>query len=279
MTYKTTRKTHFRTSEACARQEETASGQQHIRPTPTKQTRSGFVLVAMLLLISLAVSQPLSASSQQEPLIRHAVESALQQETEQTAALHQWPDYQTSWEIWVPGAASHLPQCPGKLVVTGRDNQLLPVGRLKRQVSCDSGSTSWYINVTIKASLTLPVVVTQTALSRGQALDASMLLLEKRTLDRADEFFTNIRDTIGMEVSRRVRSGDILSPTLVSKPPLVLKGNQVVIIAAKNGINASTKGVALEDGGQGDQIEVQNSTSQKVIHAVVSGLNQVRTQF
>lgn len=229
----------------------------------------------MLLLISL----PLSANPQQEQLIRHTVKSALQQETEQTAALHQWPAYQTDWEIWVPGAASHLPECPGKLVVTGRDNQLLPVGRLKRQVSCEQGQSPWHINVTIKASLTLPVVVTQTALSRGQSLDASMLMIEKRTLDRADEFFTDIRDAIGMEVSRRVRSGDILSPTLVSKPPWVLKGNQVVIIAAKNGINASTQGVALEDGSQGDQIEVQNSTSQKVIHAMVSGLNQVRTQF
>ncbi|MGR5489264.1 flagella basal body P-ring formation protein FlgA, partial [Vibrio alfacsensis] len=39
------------------------------------------------------------------------------------------------------------------------------------------------------------------------------------------------------------------------------------------------KGIALETGGAGEQIEVQNSQSKKVIRAVVSGLNQVHTQF
>lgn len=265
MTYKEDRKALFRSSEAKPKQGETA-------PLPR-------FLSALWLLPLLLVCLPLGATALTEHQLRQAVHASLQQETEQIALLHQWPEYQTDFDIWVPGAASHLPECPVGLTVTGRDNQLLPVGRLKRQVSCDSDSTTWHINVTIKASLTLPVVVTQTALSRGQSLDPTALALETRTLVRSEEFFTRISDASGMEVSRRVRSGDLLDPTFVSKPPLVLKGNQVMIIASKNGINASTKGVALEDGGRGEQIEVQNSASSKVIHAVVSGRNQVQTQF
>ncbi|WP_275426420.1 flagellar basal body P-ring formation chaperone FlgA [Vibrio variabilis] len=60
---------------------------------------------------------------------------------------------------------------------------------------------------------------------------------------------------------------------------MVEKGNEVVIIAAKGGFNATTKGVALQTGGEGEQIKVQNSQSKKVIRAVVTGLNQVHTQF
>lgn len=265
MNYETTRKTNFRPSEEKPAQEETAL--------------LATLLQAIVLLITVVFCQVSRAAPSIEDQLRRSVQVALQQETAQSATLHQWPDYQTDWAIWVPGAASHLPECPVELTVTGRDNQLLPVGRLKRQVRCDSRTVTWHINVTVKASLTLPVVVTQTALSRGQSLDTSVLTLEPRTLVRQEEFFTRISDAIGMEVSRRVRSGDILNPTFVSKPPLVLKGNQVVIMASKNGINASTKGVALEDGGRGEQIEVQNSTSSKVIHAVVSGRNQVQTQF
>ena len=89
-----------------------------------------------------------------------------------------------------------------------------------------------------------------------------------------------------MLASRRIRSGQILDPRKLESPPLVIKGNQVVITATKDGFTAtkdgftaSTKGVALEPGTRGEQIDVQNSSSGKVIKAVVTGLNQVQTQF
>ncbi|ELO1777522.1 flagellar basal body P-ring formation protein FlgA [Vibrio fluvialis] len=233
-----------------------------------------------MLMLALLLALPVAAQeSRSEMQIRHAVQASLDEEIAQLAAQREWPPYQAQWQLWIPGAANHLPECQAPLLVTGRDNQLLPVGHLKRMVRCEEGDTAWRINVTIKASLTLPVVVTQTALARGGRLEPSMMTLEDRTLTRQDDFFTRIDEASGLEVNRRLRAGQILDPTLVSKPPLVIKGNQVVIIAAKDGVNASTKGVALEDGGRGDQIEVQNSASQSVVHAVVTGLNQVHTQF
>ncbi|WP_165314164.1 flagellar basal body P-ring formation chaperone FlgA [Vibrio ziniensis] len=233
----------------------------------------------IMMFVLLLLSTETQAANMTEQKIQQLVESQLKQEIVGLAEQRKWAEYQTDWQVWVPSSANHLKECHSPLIISGQDNQSIPVGNLKRSLTCDDGSISWSINVTVKASLTLPVVVLQTPLSRGQTIDASMLKIETRTLTHQDDFFTRISDATGKDATRRMRVGQILDPMLLNSPPLVMKGNQVIIVASKNGVNASTQGVALQDGGLGDQIEVRNSSSQTVIHAVVTGLNQVNTQF
>ena len=146
-------------------------------------------------------------------------------------------------------------------------------------MSCQSNSADWRINVTIKSELGLYVVVTKTGIGRKQALTANGLKLEWRTLTKEQDFLTQIEQASGKMTLRRIRSGQVLDSRQLKSPPLVEKGNQVIISAAKDGFMATTKGLAQEEGALGQQIEVKNISSGKVIKAVVVGLNQVETQF
>ncbi|MDF2152582.1 flagellar basal body P-ring formation chaperone FlgA [Vibrio sp. CAU 1672] len=233
--------------------------------------------------LGLGFSLPLSAIAQVEMLSEQSLKQHIAQHFEHEVAtqarMQHWQDYQLDYKIWVPGAASHLPACPEDLVISGRDNQTLPVGNLKRAVSCQAVDSPWRISITIKAALTLPVVVTKVSMGRSEVVPATNLQLDQRTLTRQEDFYTAITDAAGLETTRRIRAGQIVNPNNLSAPPLVEKGNQVVIIASKDGFTATTKGVALEDGKKNQQIEVRNSKSGKVIKAVVTGLNQVHTQF
>ncbi|HHF2888102.1 TPA: flagellar basal body P-ring formation chaperone FlgA [Vibrio diabolicus] len=211
--------------------------------------------------------------------IKSVVAEHFKQEVAQNAHSNQWGEYQLDFDMWVPGSANHLPECESPLVITGRDNQALPVGNLKRSVSCDDIDSPWRINVTIKSSLTLPVLVATTTVGRNEVVTAKHVKLETRTISRQDDFYTRPGQAIGLETSRRLRAGQVVNPSNLSAPPLIEKGNEVIVIASKNGFSASTKGVALEDGAKGQQIEVENLSSGKVIRAVVTGLNQVHTQF
>ncbi|SEG52187.1 flagellar basal body P-ring formation chaperone FlgA [Vibrio hangzhouensis] len=208
-----------------------------------------------------------------------AVHLSLQEEIQRVAQQQNWQHHQMHLVIFVPESAKHLARCQGPLIVSSRDNQTLPVGNLKRSVSCQDGFNDWRINTSAKVTLSVPVAVATTTLNRNSQINANSVKLETRTLTRAIHFVPELSQLIGKQVSRRMRSGQIIDASFVSNPPLVEKGNEVVIIAAKGKLNASTKGIALENGGAGEQIDVQNSQSKQVIRAVVTGLNQVHTQF
>lgn len=233
---------------------------------------------AFLLLITLPIHAEI-----QPKMTPQDVEAAVQQsvlaEIKRTAQRQNWQHYQTNLVIFVPESAKHLAQCQAPLIIASRDNQALPMGNLKRSVQCQDGDNDWRINTSVKVTLSLPVAVASQTLNRDAHITAASVRLETRTLNRAVHFVADLSQIIGQQVSRRMRTGQVVDASFITLPPLVEKGNEVVIIAAKGTFQASTKGIALETGGAGEQIKVQNSRSKKVIHAVVTGLNQVVTQF
>lgn len=238
------------------------------------------VLKASVCCLSLHISS-LGATEQTMSTdeIRQAVSSDFEHQVSHQAQRNGWQDYQLNYEVRVPSSADHLPLCPEPLIISGRDHQTIPAGNLKRAVSCESLDVSWRINTAIKAALNLEVVVADSLIQRDEKLTPNKLRTERRTLTRPQDFFSSLDRAAGKQAARRIRSGQLINPNSVSAPDFVKKGNQVMIIASKNGFTATTKGIALEDGVKGQQIDIQNSASGKSIKAVVTGLNQVHTQF
>ncbi|CZF84117.1 flagellar basal body P-ring formation chaperone FlgA [Grimontia marina] len=265
MIYKKERKPNFRMSEVSARRGKHQTSLQNV-----------LLVLTLGLVTSPAFAKPETMTLKS---VEDAVSKAYEDEINHIAALRNWPKFQFSTDIRVPPSAVHLPRCQSELVIEGRDNQSLPIGNLRRTVSCEDGDRNWRLNVSLKTSLTLPVVVAKHNLRRGETVTPLALSVELRTLTRNDPFFTKISHATDYQTARRIRTGHILNPDKLIAVPLIEKGNEVVVIASKNGFSASTKGVALESGKKGEQIDVQNHSSNKVVRAIVTGLNQVHTQF
>lgn len=265
MIYKEDRNPHFRLTEV-------KNVKRKVWRLPMKTHR----IALLMLLASHAVN---AQQKMTEQAIEQVVRESLNTEIAEMAKFRQWPKYHAEYEFWVPGSAKHLPKCQVPLEVSGRDNQSMPVGHLKRLVSCNQNPSAWKINVTVKSAITLPVVVAKSVIRRGETVNINALQLETKTLKHESAVFTRLSQAAGREARRQVRTGQILSPVFIVAPDWVEKGNEVVIIAAQDGFEASTKGIALENGSEGDQIEVQNSRSHKVIRATVTGVNEVHTQF
>ncbi|MGD8234264.1 flagellar basal body P-ring formation chaperone FlgA [Vibrio sp. TRT 1302] len=265
MIYKKERKSNFRFTEV------------------TKWMRNRFTspyattLMATLILIAPKVSGAEDLMTEQA--LKRAVSEQFLHQISLIAEQKQWQNYHLATDIRVPSAVNHLPTCPNALIIEAGDSNILPIGNLKRSVSCQSATVDWRINVTIKSALTLNVVVAKTAINRDESITSSQLALEQRTLNREQDFYTQLDQVNSKIATRRIRSGQIVDGRKLQSPALVEKGNQVVITATKDGFSASTKGVALEQGAYGQQIDVRNSSSGKEIKAVVTGINQVETQF
>jgi flagella basal body P-ring formation protein FlgA len=72
---------------------------------------------------------------------------------------------------------------------------------------------------------------------------------------------------VGMALKHDVSPGLPLTPSDLMRPVVVARGSAVHMVLESQGLSLSAMGVALEPGGVGDRIRVQNPTS----HAVVEG--------
>ncbi|MFA0085461.1 flagellar basal body P-ring formation chaperone FlgA [Vibrio sp. 10N.286.49.B1] len=219
-------------------------------------------------------SQTMTAKS-----ITQDVEKSVKDELSLLASQQQWGEFEATLVTLVPDSVKHLERCLQPLSITGRDNHYFPVGHLKRSVTCQDGQNDWRINTTVRVTLSLPVVVAAKTLNRHDNITFKDVKLEQRSITRDMPFIVRLDQVIGKNVNRRLRSGQLINARFISTPPLVEKGNEVIMVATSGKFSASTRGLAMETGGKGEQIRVQNLKSKKIIRAVVTGLNQVQTQF
>ncbi|MGA4603356.1 flagellar basal body P-ring formation chaperone FlgA, partial [Ectopseudomonas hydrolytica] len=112
--------------------------------------------------------------------------------------------------------------------------------------------------------LSLPVV---------KASDLSMV--ERDVGQLAQGYLTDPTQAIGKKLTRQLNSDQIITPAHLQVAEVVRRGDQVVISASGGTVNVRMPGEALTDGAPGQQINVRNLRSQRVIRARVVGPGQV----
>nr|WP_157828336.1 hypothetical protein [Enterovibrio nigricans] len=94
-------------------------------------------------------------------------------ELESIAQSQHWPAYSVDASIRIPPSVVHLSICKSPMIIEGRDHQSLPIGNLKRAISCNDLTSPWRINVSIKSTVTLPIVFVNESIQRGETLKPS----------------------------------------------------------------------------------------------------------
>lgn len=127
----------------------------------------------------------------------------------------------------------------------------------------------------VRASLSAQVVVTTTAISAGRPINATEVTLERRSIGASDAPTADLDAVIGQSSRRALRSGQTVDTDSLSAPVLVRRGAAVRIVARNGQVLVTAAGEALAAGRNGDLIEVRNTATGKVIHARVTGRNEV----
>ena len=78
---------------------------------------------------------------------------------------------------------------------------------------------------------------------------------------------------IGTKVKTNLKINQVLDSTAIC---LICKGDTVLITANNTAVSVSVAGIALNDGGKGDKIRVQNNASRRIIDAVVTNHGTVK---
>ena len=124
------------------------------------------------------------------------------------------------------------------------------------------------------------VVVTKKPLGRYQPIKEGDIHYKKMDLaDLPSNAITNLEEVLGKRTRRRVDTDVVLRSDLIELPPLVNRGDVVLMVAESDGLRITALGEVKGKGRLGERIRVINFDSKKAIYARVLDSNTVKVDF
>jgi len=166
-----------------------------------------------------------------------------------------------------------MPSCSKALSLKKNEPRLL--GRVSIRVRCD-GNKPWqiYVPVTIKAFQ--KVVTATTPLAREQRLEAGLIELTEKEVSRLTQgYFSSVAAVTGKSLKRPVPMNGVIQPNMLIEAMVIKRGDEIMIIAKSGALSVRSAGIAISNGRVGQQIQVKNKASKRVITARVINGNLV----
>jgi flagella basal body P-ring formation protein FlgA len=137
------------------------------------------------------------------------------------------------------------------------------------------GAAGWKYEYLVRARVSALVAVAAGPVAPNEPLTPEQVTLERRDVSALADPVSLPGDAVGQSSRRTLRAGDILRASQLAAPLLVRRGDQVVMLARRDGIEVSTSGEALDAGGRGALVRVRNSGSGQVVRMRVTGAGTV----
>jgi len=149
------------------------------------------------------------------------------------------------------------------------------VGRVIVAVRC-LGSTPWRLYVSATIQQLQKVVVTTSAILKGEKVGEDDLGFEEREVTALyGGYFSLTKDVIGKYAQRLIQESTLVTPNMLFIPDLIKKGDRVNIILKRGSLQIQMKGVALENAHRDARLRVKNSSSGKEIEGVAVSAGRV----
>jgi flagella basal body P-ring formation protein FlgA len=135
-------------------------------------------------------------------------------------------------------------------------------------------------------SVSARVEVYREVLVAARRLDRHELIGEEDVgLERIDirslggKFFASGEGLTGRRTRKIIPEGAVILTTDVEKIPVVERGETILLVVRVGGITVRATGKALEDGAEGDEIDVKNDRSGKRLRGVVTDKGLVEVEL
>lgn len=140
------------------------------------------------------------------------------------------------------------------------------------QVRCNS-EQPWKMYVPVRVYQAKAVLVTKSIIARDSVIQASDLAIEYVDVNKLrGQTYRDSEPFVGAKAKRRIAAGTAITPKNIC---FICKGDQVTLIAKSNEFSIKTDVVAQEDGFIGEQINVKNKKSGRMVAAKVNSVNNV----
>ena len=143
------------------------------------------------------------------------------------------------------------------------------------EIGNDAGTPPTKLRFTGTAVETVEAAVLARDVERNEVLKSSDVVTERRP-KAAVGSDAAVRDrAIGMQMRKQLRAGQALRTADLAKPDLVQRDQSVTLIYQSTGLYLTTRGKAMENGTEGDVVNVLNLQSKRTVIGTVIGRGQV----
>ncbi len=125
---------------------------------------------------------------------------------------------------------------------------------------------------------TVVAAVLMRDVERGDILKSSDVVTERRPRAEITGEAANRDRAVGMQVRRSIRSGQALKTADLAKPDLVTRDQSVTLVFQTPGLYLTMRGKSLDNGTEGDVVNVLNLQSKRTVTGTVIGRGQVAIQ-
>jgi flagella basal body P-ring formation protein FlgA len=143
------------------------------------------------------------------------------------------------------------------------------------EVANDNGTAPTKLRFTGSAIETIEAAVLARNVERGDVLKSSDVVIERRPKVEVGADAAARDNALGMQARRQLRAGQALKTADLAKPDLVQRDQSVTLIYEAAGVYLTMRGKALENGTEGDVVNVMNLQSKRSVSGMVTGRGQV----
>jgi flagellar basal body P-ring formation protein FlgA len=145
------------------------------------------------------------------------------------------------------------------------------------EIASDSGKPA-QLRFTGVAIETVEAAVLTRNVERTDLLKSSDIIIERRPKAEIGGDAAVRESAIGMQMRRAMRAGQALRVADLVKPDLVQRDQSVTVVYQTAGLYLTTRGKALDNGTEGDVVNVLNLQSKRTVTGIVTGRGQVTIQ-
>jgi len=170
-----------------------------------------------------------------------------------------------------------LSSCDNNLTYTFTQNVSLETlaGRHTINIQCRT-ATPWSIYIPVNIDVWKEIPILLTTVKRGETIHAQDVSMQRCNLAKLQgKFVDTMADVIGKSANRSLAAGSALYPDQLITPDMIKKGDTVVLTLQTGSITVSASGTAKQSGKQGDQISVDNLTSNRTVTGRIIDRNTV----
>ena len=136
------------------------------------------------------------------------------------------------------------------------------------------------VRANVKVAALGSVVITAKPIGRLKPISVEDLKVEVMDLvGLSKNVITDINEIVGKRARRNIQAGEFLRPDLIEMPPLVKRGDMVVIVAESKGLKVTAIGEVKSAGRLGERVKVVNLDSNKRLSAWVVDNKTVKVEF
>ncbi len=136
------------------------------------------------------------------------------------------------------------------------------------------------VKATVKIRIFKEVVVTGKPLGRYRTITQDDVYMKKMDITNLpNDIITNYKDVLGKRVRRNIWAKVVLRAEYIEFPPMVKRGDTVLIVAESEKMKITALGEVRKSGRRGERVKVINLNSNKRIFARVIDENTVKVDF